>query len=109
MLRPRFTLRVVLVVMTIVAVVAWQGSFVLKRKQCLRVVRTFTLAEMERTNQNWTDGNHRPEYAPNFLRRLFGDEDFAMIQLQPRCTDEELEGTAALFPEAAVQRSMFSW
>ncbi len=70
MLRPRFTLRVVLAVMTIVAVVAWQGSIVLKRKQYLRVVRTFTLAAMERTNQDWTDGNHRREYAPNFLRRL---------------------------------------
>ena len=107
--RPRFTLRVALAVTAIVAVLAWQGSIVLKRNQRLRTARSHSLVEMKRLNKEWTDRNHRPDYAPNFFRRMLGDEDLALIQLQPSCTDEELERTADLFPEAAVQRAMFSW
>jgi hypothetical protein len=92
-----------------VAVVAWQGSIMLQRKQGLRTARSFTLVEMKQRNQELTDRNYRPDYAPSLFRRLLGDEDFALIQLQPGCTDEELKGTADLFPEAVVQRSMFSW
>ena len=107
--RPRFTLRVALVVTAIVAVVAWQGSIVLRRNQRLRTARSHSLVEMKRLHKEWTDRNHRPDYAPNFFRRMLGDEDLALIQLQPSCTDGELQRTADLFPEATVQRAMFSW
>ena len=107
--RPRFTLRAVLAVTAIVAVVAWQYSIVLKRNETLSSVRSISVDGMERRSEEWTSKNHRPVHAPNFLRRILGDEDFALVQIQPSCTDDELERIAELFPKAAVQRSLFAW
>jgi hypothetical protein len=107
--RLRFTLRVVLVVTAIAAVVAWQYGTVLKRKESLRFARGISLSTIERMSSDWADGHHRPAYAPNVLRRLLGDEAYGVVLLQPSCTDEELARSVDLFPEALVQRAPYSW
>ena len=96
--RPRFTLRVALAFTAIVAVLAWQGGIVWKRKSTMRdSPHTFLLDRILPGEPN-TD-RHRV----NFLRSLMGDEPVRVIYQVPaddwKAEKERLEG---LFPEATI-------
>ena len=95
--RPRFTLRVVLAVMTIVAVVAWQAGIVKQRRAALdrlEVVNFPPPAQyMEGFHGRWLIS----------IRRYFGDRPFAIIYTPNEATTAEIDRMKSLFPEADIK------
>ncbi len=98
--RPRFTLRVVLVVTAIVAVVAWQGSIVQQRRAAMGSDHEFVL---ERLSPPPLSG-YRPARV-NALRALLGDEPVRFIYLRFGDGEWQVERDRIerLFPEARIE------
>ena len=101
MSRPRFTLRVVLVVTAIVAVLAWQGGIAYKRKAALTRVRVSANAIVI-TGNDATD----LEMRLNPLRKLAGDKSIRQIIIRTDISDDEMGSLAGLFPEARIIESL---
>jgi len=101
MTRPRFTLRVVLVVTAIAAVVAWQGGIAYKRRAALTRVRDSVNAIVI-TGNDATD----LEMRLNPLRRFAGDQSIRQIIIRKEMTDDEMDALRRLFPEARIIESL---
>ncbi len=92
--RPRFTLRVILAITAIVAVLAWQGGIVVQRKAAMDAQHAFIIATP-------VQGQDAPTINP--LRELFGDKPILLIYVDPKnATDDEMERLNRLFPEALI-------
>ncbi|MBA4104960.1 MAG: hypothetical protein C0485_04300 [Pirellula sp.] len=95
--RPRFTLRVMLAVTAIAAVVAWQGGIVYQRRSALSRVR--------RSVANSVIGGNQVmdlEMRLNPIRKLMGDESIRLIIIRDDASGVEVESLKELFPEARV-------
>ena len=97
--RPRFTLRVVLVVTTIAAVLAWQYSIVLKRRAAMRSDHEFILERWSPTAPSHAGATVNP------IRALLGDEPvrYIYLRLDGRAWQQERDRIQRLFPEAKVE------
>ena len=95
--RPRFTLRVVLAVTVIVALLAWQGGIAYQRRAALTKVRASANAIVTAGNAT-TD----LEMRLNPIRKFFGDESIRRITIRRDISDDEFESLSRLFPEASV-------
>ena len=99
--RPRFTLRVILVVTAIVAVLAWQGGIVYKRRAALTRVRASANAIVITGNEA-TD----LEMRLNPLRKIAGDQSIRQIIIRKETSADEMDSLARLFPEARIIKSL---
>lgn len=108
MSRPRFNLRLLLGLTAIAAVLAWQYSLVRRREKAIGETRTTLMREVK--DENWMQKiGVKPELSPSLVRRLMGDDAYAVISVQPSTDDRELNRLEGLFPEAVVARATFSW
>lgn len=97
MLRPRFTLRLALAFTAIVAIVAWQGGVVVKRRWAMASGPTFVIA---RDAPGKMDPN-LPKV--NAFRELLGDYAIRYIYVLPQGDwEREIAKLHILFPEAEV-------
>jgi hypothetical protein len=97
LLRPRFTLRVALVVTAIVAYVAWQVGMVQQRKTTINGTHVFVMARGPAT-----PGGSEPRVNP--IRALLGDEPVRFVYIVPIGDyEQDAERLANLFPEASVK------
>ena len=98
--RPRFTLRVALVVTMIVAVVAWQGSMVQQRRAAMNSDHIFIL---QRHSPPATSGVASASVNP--LRAFLGDEPvrFIFLRFNDREWQVERDRIKWLFPEARIE------
>jgi hypothetical protein len=99
--RPRFTLRVVLAVTAIVAVVAWQGGIAYKRRAALTRIRASANATVITGNEA-TD----LEMRLNPLRKFAGDKSIRQIIVRKAISHDEMDSLARLFPEARIIKSV---
>lgn len=99
MSRPRFTLRMALVLTAVAAVVAWQGSIVQRRKAALHDAMGYANVTVIPGDRGVGSRNR-----PNAIRQLFGDESIRSIFLSTEVPDAEIERLRRLFPEAEVER-----
>ena len=95
--RPRFTLRVALVVTAIVAVVAWQGGIVYQRKAAPKKVRASRRPVVIPGNVA-TDLEMRLDP----IRKMMGDESIRRIHIRDELPEAELKSLQELFPEATI-------
>ena len=103
--RPRFTLRVILAVTAIAAVMAWQYSIVLRRRVAMDSEHRFILA------------TPAPGYDPhnlatiNPLRELLGDQPVQFIYVDSGDdAADDMERLKVLFPEAGIgTTSPYEW
>lgn len=95
--RPRFTLRMVLVVTAIVAIVAWQGGIVVQRKWAMESGQVFILASE-------APGDPVAEKRTvNAFRAWLGDKPVRFIYVEVKGdATQTINGLQRLFPEAQV-------
>jgi hypothetical protein len=98
--RPRFTLRVVLAVTAIVAVMAWQVGIVLQRKWAMESGQIFILASE-------APGDPVAEKRTvNTFRTWLGDKPVRFIYVETKGdATQTINGLQRLFPEAQVVAS----
>lgn len=96
MTRPRFTIRVVLVVTTIVAIGFAQYPLVLRRQHALKEIETYML------DSGFSNELLKP-LGVNPIRRLCGDVPVRVIYLPVGTSDERIAEVERLFPEANVR------
>ncbi|BBO36489.1 hypothetical protein [Lacipirellula parvula] len=99
MTRPRFTLRMALVLTAVAAAVAWQGSVVQRRKGALHDAMGYANVTVIPGDRGAGSRNR-----PNAIRQLFGDESILSIFLSKEVPEAEVERLRRLFPEAEVER-----
>ncbi|WP_428304375.1 hypothetical protein [Lacipirellula sp.] len=97
--RPRFTLRVALVVTAIVSAIAWQGGIAWQRKAAMRDSQHTFMVDRYIPGAN---GSGRLRV--NVIRKAWGDEPVRLIYMVPDSNWEaEEERLRGLFPEAAIE------
>lgn len=96
MRRPRFNLRVALIVTAIIALAFSQYPIVLRRKHALKEIDNYMVDSA--LNSDWLT-----PIGVNPIRRLCGDEAIRVIYLPIDSTEERVAEVEALFPEANVQ------
>lgn len=98
--RPRFTLRVVLAVTALAAVLAWQGGIVIQRKWAMESGQTFILASE-------APGDPVAEKRTvNAFRAWLGDRPVRFIYVEVKGdATQTINGLQRLFPEAQVVAS----
>jgi hypothetical protein len=94
MARPRFTLRVALVVTAIVAIVAWRQTNWIRQRRA--EIKAGALTPMFQGS-----GVTAPE-----LLGLFGEPGYFSLRLRDRATAEEMERLQSLFPEAQLHQPL---
>ena len=93
--RPRVTLRVALAVMTIGAVLAWQYSIVLRRREAMESPHAIFLLVP-------ASQSHSPVNVSK-LRELLGDRAVQFIYVLPEEADNvDVSRLATVFPEAKI-------
>lgn len=96
MVRPRFTLRVVLVVTTIAAIALAQYPLVLRRKHALKEIDNYMV------DSGFSNELLKP-LGVNPIRRLCGDVPVRVIYLPPSTAAERIAEIGRLFPEAYIR------
>lgn len=97
--RPRFTLRVVLAVTVIVALLAWQGGLVYQRRA--------TIERMRARGVHTHLGNAAVDLQArlNPIRKLMGDESVRILYVPNDLPQDEVASFSTLFPEAIIKKT----